>query len=175
MIETAPDEENGSERRGKRKRRTEQFDVTFAAGMAEGWVFSVPEAFKDQLDILYLSYVDAEKTRTARARMPKVPDGKPPTVLRWAWTRGIPPLLDFAPGHVFYDPPSAYGIKWAEALQILQRLVMVTDATADDPPGEGRVTFTIRTFDSGAMIETTTHRCSQREFEAFLRTGHLTG
>lgn len=172
-MEPGPDEEAGGERRKRRKRRTEAFDVTFQDGIALGWAFSVPEAFKDQLDILYLSYVDKKETEAARARMPTSADGKPPTVVRWAWTRGVPPLLDFAAGHVFYDPPSAYGQRWDDALRTLRRLVVVMDATPDEPPGTGEVAFKIQTFASGTLTETTMHQHTQREFEAFLRTGNL--
>lgn len=47
-----------SSSKGGRQRRTEEFDIRFKDGLAAGWYFSVPEAFRDQLDIAYSTYID---------------------------------------------------------------------------------------------------------------------
>lgn len=157
----------------KRLRRTEDVDVVFEGGLASGWAFGVPEAFRDCLDILYLQYVDKERTEAIRSRVTQSDDGKPPTVYRWAWSRGVPPALNFAAGHVFYDPPEARRLPWGEALQFLKRAVMVLKVAGDTPQATGGVTFALSHYSNGKVDQTFNHTCSQQQFETFLRTGSL--
>ena len=50
-------------RRPSRAERTEHFDIRFRDGLAEGWAFGVPEAFREKFDIRYVEYVDSECLR----------------------------------------------------------------------------------------------------------------
>ncbi len=154
-------------------KRTEDFDITFKDGLAEGWAFGVPEAFRDQLDILYSQYVDKERSRELRKRLPKNEDGRPPTIFRMGWSRGVLPLLSFDVGHIFYDPPDARNMVWAQALEVLRRAVQVTEAKPDDSPGSGWVKVNLCHYENRKTIRTENHRLSQAEFETFLRTGRL--
>ena len=119
------------------QRRTEDFGIEFADKLATGWAFSVQEAFRDQLDILYLVYVDKEKSKELRKTQPLGEDGKSSKVMRAAWSRGVPPLLRFDAGHIFYDPPAARNMVWGDALKVLKRAVQITEAKPDDQPGSG--------------------------------------
>lgn len=92
------------------RRRTETPNVSFEGGIANGWAFEIPEAFRDQLDIKYQQFVDREASRVLRDKHPKGEDGKPVTVYRMAWSQSAPPMLSFDVGHVFYDPPG--GVVW---------------------------------------------------------------
>jgi hypothetical protein len=154
-------------------KRTEYFPIVFKDGMVDGWVFRVPEAFRSQLDIEYSELVDKARSRALRKRQPKNEDGSLPTVHRMAWTQGNPPLLSFDVGHVFYDPPYAGTMVWADAVRVLQRAVEVMEARPDELPGSGWVKVTIRYFDDGEVVETRSRNLSQVEFVAFLRTGQL--
>ncbi len=134
--------------------------------------FGVPEVFRDQLDILQLQYVDKERSKELRKQQPKDEDGRPPTVYRMVWSRGVPPFLNFDVGDVFYDP-DIRNIVWADALKVLRRAAQVTEAKSDDPPGTGWVKFNLCHYEDGKAVRTESHSLSQAEFEAFLRTGCL--
>jgi hypothetical protein len=142
--------------------------------MVDGWVFGVPEAFRDQLDIVYSNLVDADKSHDLRRKQPRNEDDLPlPTVYRMAWTQGKPPLFSFDVGHIFYDPISARKMVWADALKVLRRTVQVTEARSDELPKSGWVKVKISYFDNGKIISTDNYNMSQSELVAFLRTGQL--
>ena len=67
--------------------RTEYFDIIFKCGMADGWTFGVPMAFRNQLDIVYATLVHRKASRKLRER-PWNEDDPLPTIYRLAWTRG---------------------------------------------------------------------------------------
>jgi hypothetical protein len=155
-------------------KRIENFGITFKDGLAEGWAFSVLEAFREQLDIVHTEYVDKERSRQLRKICPRNEDGSLPTVYRTAWSRGVPPTLSFDVGHTFYDPPQARVMAWEDALKMLRRIVQVTEARPDELPGSGGwVKVELRYFEDGKTIRTESHNLSQAEFEGFLRTGQL--
>jgi hypothetical protein len=153
--------------------RTEYFEIEFVGGRADGWVFGVTEPFRDQLDIKYSELVDRKKSHKLREQKLKNDDGSLPTVYRKAWTQGMQPLFSFDIGHVFYDPPSARGMVWADALGVLRREVQVTEARYDELPGSGWVKVRVRYFDDGKVVETMNRNMSQGEFVTLLRTGYL--
>lgn len=152
-------EEQAPLKRG-RSRRTEQFDIRFVDGLAEGWTFDVPTAFRDALDIIYSQYVDkAESTKQRKA-------------YRWVWTRGQPPLRSFDIGHIFYDPPGVRRMRWGDALRVLRRRVQVREAKPDvEGEAEGWVRFELVHYEGGEAVRTEEHTLSQGEFEKFLRSG----
>jgi hypothetical protein len=55
--------------------RTEYFDIAFIDGRADGWVFGVPERFRDQLDIKYSELVDRKESRKLREHQPRNASG----------------------------------------------------------------------------------------------------
>jgi len=158
----------------RKQRRTEDFGIRFTDTLAEGWAFSVHEAFKDQLDILSLDYVDKEKSKELRKSRPFDDDGKPSRVMRSAWSRGVPPQLRFDVGHIFYDPPAARNMNGEDARRVLRRIVQVMEAKPDDQPGQGGwVRIKLIHYEDGSLVATDHHTVSQTEFEAFLRLGRL--
>lgn len=166
-----------SETSAKKTKRTERLKIQFGPdGRAIGWVFDVSEAFRAALDIQYVQLVDREQTRRARAHNPKAAP-----VHRMAWTQGVPPVLSFERGHIFYEPHGIRGTEkasggppWGDALQILRRIVQVREATPDISGGSrGWVSFQIWTIVAGELGTPETHRCSQGAFGEFLRTGEL--
>jgi hypothetical protein len=158
-----------------RHRRTENFGIIFKNGMADEWVFGVPEAFKLTLDILHYWYVDKKKTEELRRVLePTNSNGeKRPTAYRSAWSRGSPPVRSFAEGHIFYDPPAVRQMVWSDALKVLRRAVQVCKAEPDIKGGpEGWVRFVINYYDEGGYVARTEEQIlSQAEFEWFLRGG----
>jgi hypothetical protein len=152
--------------------RTEYFDIVFEQGIAQGWVFGISEAFRDQLDIEYSKLVDRKKSLRLR-QQPRDQDGPTSTVYRMAWTRGTPPLLSFATGQIFFDPPDARSMVWADALIVMRRTVQVVEARSDELPGSGWVKVKVCHYDDGAVVETRDHNMSQVEFVTFLKTGRL--
>jgi hypothetical protein len=84
-----------------------------------------------------------------------------------AWSRGVPPLLCFDVGHIFYA-------------RVLPWLVQVKDAKPDTKPGSGGwVKFVLHHYDAGKVVGTgkpagtEQYTLSQADFESFLRTGQL--
>ena len=154
-------------------KRTEYFDIAFVDGLADGWIFGVPEPFRDQLDIRYSELVDRKKSRKLREQTPRNNIDSLPTVYRVAWTHGMPPLFSFDIGHIFYDPPNARSMVWGDAVRVLRRDVQVTEARPDELPGSGWVKVKIRYFDGGKVVETISRNMPQGEFVTFLRTGRL--
>ncbi|MDO9501993.1 hypothetical protein [Falsiroseomonas sp.] len=158
----------------RRQRRTENFGIQFTDTLAEGWAFSVHEAFKEQLDILYLEYVDKEKSKELRKRCPLDEDGKPSRVMRSAWSQGVPPQLSFDAGHVFYDPPAARNMTGNDGREVLRRIVQVVEAMPDDQPGQGGwVKIRVIRYEGGSITATDHHTMSQAEFGTLLRVGNL--
>jgi hypothetical protein len=159
-----------------RYRRIEDFDIKFKNSIADGWAFGVRESFRKVLDILYIQYVDKEKTRELRGRIGRTKHKSHKTlrVYRMAWTRGSPPLRSFDVGHVFYDPPAARQLVWSDALKVLRRVVQVCDAEPDAKSGlQGWVRFVINYYDErGYIVRIEERTVSQANFELFLRSGH---
>ena len=165
----------GKKKSKGRYRRTEDFDITFKNGIADGWAFGVPEVFRKTLDILYVQYADKEKTREMRYGIgeTKRKGQRNLRFQRMAWTRGSPPVRSFDVGHVFYDPPVARQLVWSDALKILRRVVQVCDAKPDTKSGlQGWVRFVINYYDEcGYIVRTEERTLSQANFELFLRSG----
>jgi hypothetical protein len=155
--------------RRKRNRRAEEFGITFEACLAQGWAFDVCEAVRAAMDIDYRMLVDRERTKTARRA-----NRQAKSIYRYVWTRGVPPLLSFERGHVFYDPPGMRSLAWDKALKVLGRAVRVTEAAPDgDYDRNGWVQFTLDHYEAGQVVRSETCRCSQTDFEVFLRSGDL--
>lgn len=154
------------------QRRTQQFGIEFEDKLASGWVFSVHEAFRDQLDIGYLNYVDKEQSKELRKKQPLGEDGKVSTVIRQAWSRGVPPTLSFGVGETFFDPAPARNMNWADALKVLKRHVQISEAKPDNEfGGKGWVKFKVNHYESSQIVGTDNRQMSQAEFETFLRFG----
>lgn len=119
----------------KARRRTETLNADFVDGYAAHWCFGVHEAFRANLDI-------SLDTRVDRAANDALADklGRRPTaaerITREVWTQGSPPAYAFARGHLLHEPVAAHRLPWAEALPLLRRTILVTDAQ----PDEGTVT-----------------------------------
>jgi hypothetical protein len=154
--------------RRMRVKRIEDFGIVFVNGLAEGWIFGVHEAFRASMDVNYTPRVDKERTKAARRINPKAP-----SVYRKVWTRGNPPLLSFERGHVFHGPLDEQTMNSGEASKAPWRIVRVRDAAPDGDNGrDGWVVFDIEHYEDGRRVRTDGgHRCSQADFEKFLRSG----
>jgi hypothetical protein len=155
-----------------RRRRTEDLGDGFDhRGCPQGWVFDVLPAFRAALDIRRTQRVDHERTKRARAADPKAAKIQ---IMRWAWTRGVPPTLAFERGHVIYDRNGALtegGCSW---LRDVRRAVQVREAKPDVPgTGGGWVEFELWPVEANELSESSRHRCSQADFVTFLRSGVL--
>jgi len=130
--------------------------------MLAGWAFGVPAVFFHALDI-----------RSKRS------GSGPAAGKQGAWQRGVPAVLDFKTGDIFYEPPEARALQWAEALSRLTRSVQVIEATPDrlDPSDgallRGAVTFEMIEYAGGRPARTHRAHVSQSAFERLLRTGVL--
>lgn len=146
----------------RKRRRTEDIEIRFVNGIASDWAFSIPDAFRDALDVKFLSYADS----SAKA------EGK--TTSREVWTRGIPPVFSFAAGHIFYDPPSCRSSEWRVALKKLSRVVQVKEASPDQENGvNGWVLFEISYYKNCKFSRAEEKKVSQKEFAEFLKSGNL--
>lgn len=153
----------------KREIRTTDIDIVFENGTAKGWAFDVSQVFQAALDINLTPRVDKERTRAARKL-----NKKAPAIVRQVWTRGVPSLLSFERGHIFYDPPGPRFMVWSDALHTLKRSVQIKDAAPDgDRDRNGWVQFEICYYEAGQVVRREQHRCSQTKFERFLRRGEL--
>lgn len=154
------------------RRRTEYLNVSFDNGIAREWVFEVPDCFRDQLDIKRMQFVDRDASRELRKTHLKGEGDKLPTIYRDAWSQGVPPMLSFDIGHVFYDPPGIRSMVWSDALKVLRRLAQVKDARPDgEDDDSGWVRYDLHYYDSSTRIRTEERTTSQAEFMNFLRTG----
>lgn len=151
---------NEQEKRTK-TRRTEEFDIHFEDGLVKNWAFDVPTCFRDSLDIKYLRYVDKDNKETR---------------FKMAWTRGVPPLLSFSIGDVFYEPAGLRQMRWEDALKIIKRAVKIKSAipiTEDNLSAGGRVEFEIIYYKYGTIANNEILELSQNDFENFLKTGNI--
>jgi hypothetical protein len=128
--------------------------------MLAGWAFGVPKIFFSALDI------HSTRSRTSRETH------NPPT-----WLRGVPPVLSFKTGDVFYAPPEVRVLEWTAAKRRLKRCVQVMVASADrlglgdGTLVPGTVTFKITDYANGRPGKNLQIRSSQATFERLLRTG----
>lgn len=115
----------------KARRRTEVLNAEFVDGYAAGWCFGVHEAFRANLDISLDTRVDRAANEALAARL-----GRKPTaaerITREVWTQGSPPAYAFARGHLMHEPVAAHRLPWVEALPLLRRSILVTDAQPDE-------------------------------------------
>jgi hypothetical protein len=181
-----------------RARRTENLDVTFVDGVAEGWVFGVVDAFRTQLDMRLEERVDkaaslAKELELGRKLTPRE------KVKRSAWTRGSPPAYAFERGHIFHDPPEHYVRSLGDLRPLPRRTLVVLDARADagalvqkadetdvelevaaaesdistdDRIGGGWVDYELFHYDSaGAPFSVERSSRTQADFAKLLRTG----
>ncbi|MGE4062403.1 MAG: hypothetical protein AB7E79_03455 [Rhodospirillaceae bacterium] len=171
----------------KKQKRTEDYGISFkplpdlkeSPRFAFGWAFGVRDAFRDQLDIRRVQFVDKKKNDEKKKKLKiRVLPAKL-KAYRWSWTRGTPPMLTFGKGQIFYDPPQAHVLPWAKALGELRRAVQIIDATPDAPAaaGENRkpgwVKFSVVQFKDGKELSRLEHTTSQSDFADFLRLGHM--
>ncbi len=140
------------------RRETISFDTD---GFVAGWVFGVPEAFREALDLR-----GPEQQATGQSSLPRT------------WVRRVPPHRDFKVGDVFYDPPKVRRLMWRDALKSLRRSVQIKKAkpeTVDRRAGTGinpgSVTFTVTEWKRGKPKNTTSHTTTQAGFEELLRSG----
>ncbi|MDO5057513.1 MAG: hypothetical protein Q4E06_09340 [Lautropia sp.] len=181
----------------KARRRTETLNADFVDGYAAHWCFGVHEAFRANLDISLDTRVDRAANEALADKL-----GRRPTaaerITREVWTQGSPPAYAFARGHLLHEPVAAHRLPWAEALPLLRRTILVTDAQPDEgtvmgpPPdddalpaaddgttsdsahgGPGWVEFDLLHYDNGTMVRKEAHRLSQQDFVQLLQTGAL--
>lgn len=180
----------------KKRNRTEALGVEFENGIAKGWAFDVPEAFKPSLDIAYMQRADKEANAALKAEL-----GRPleASERQWkmVWTRGNPPAYSFEEGDTFYEPAGVRAMAWPEALKVLRRTVQVLranpdpdalphktdDETATDTPeaeeetsagsGSGWVKYQVLHYEAGEITRKESGDLRQREFAEFLKTGEI--
>lgn len=142
----------------KRQQRTPITSGTF--GKSAGWFFSVPEAFREALDIKY-----TERKIHGRSV--------------WDWTQGAPPQLSFDVGDVFYDRPNVRNSDWGRVHRKIGFAVSIRAATPDRLSNgkikSGSVEFDLFRFKHGKIEETERFNTTQQEFMNFLRTGKIPG
>ena len=83
-----------------KKRRVEDFSITFVDGHAGGWAFNVGDYFRVQLDIRLDERMDTSANTVKKRQLGRSlePSEK---VKRLVWTQGMPPAYSFHRGHVF--------------------------------------------------------------------------
>lgn len=179
----------------KKSNRTEQIGIEFENGIAKGWAFDVPEAFRPSLDIAYMQRADKKANATLKAELGRSLEADERT-WKMVWTRGEPPAYSFEEGDIFYDPAGVRAMDWADALPLLRRTVQVIRANPDpdalphktsdeDEPqqeeqdaastgsGSGWVKYQVFYYEAGEITHKETGDLRQREFAEFLRTGTL--
>lgn len=151
-------------------KRSKYLLCDFFNGFSIGWAFVLPDAFRPALDIKL----------TNRVVTQRLPDGVKRKVVVREWTQGR--AYDFHEGDMIHDCLEAYRLRWGVALQSLKRTVQVQSATPaasdpNDPSGwyEGTVWFKVYkpNVEKTAVIEASSHTCTQAEFVRFLKTGIL--
>lgn len=160
-------DENNHEYIGRigRRRRIEDFGIEFSGGHAVGWAFDVSEFHRENLDILYVTRIDKEKSTDELKVYKKV------------WARGIPPVLSFSEGSIFYEPPGPREMPWNDAIQTVERSVQILTASSDQESSRnksrvnGNVKCVIKEYEFGKIKSEGIFEMTQREFEYFLRTG----
>lgn len=181
-----------------RRRRTETLNVSFKNGLADGFMFGVPDVFRMNFDIRLDQRVDIEASKQKERRSGrKLMHGE--KVMRTVWTQGNPPAYSFDRGHMFYEPPGAHQVGWGGALPNLRRCVSVLRAKPDagalqrsldlnesveivstisesesgSANAKGWVDFELLVYKDGVVTERMKHSMSQALFVEFLRTGEL--
>lgn len=166
---------NGNIKKKDRPRTTE-IGVTFSDGYADGWVFGVPEVFREAMDIRFGLFVDRNATKTIRLlKGMRDEHNKLRTVRKRDWRVGTPPARSFSQGDVFYRPTGIRHLVWSEASKLMSHSIQVLDAQPDrleDGLG-GWVEFELIKYESGAVSERSRYKSLQGEFEAVLRTGSI--
>jgi hypothetical protein len=162
------------EKEPSKRKRTKDLGITFETGYADGWLYGVPAAFRDAMDIKHLSYVDKEKTKALRQHGGKAhkSDGKPEAIYCMVWTRGIPPARSYDRGDIFYRPGHIRDLEWEEALKHITHSIQVKEASPDNDQGKGGwVEYELTEFRHGKAVSTHRQKVSQAEFEELLRAG----
>jgi len=125
---------------------------------AIGWHFSIPEAFKDCLDIKLTTRMENKQP-----------------VLKT--TQGQ--FFSFSEGQIIYDSPKGY-LPWPEALQHIRRYCVVLSASPNQrgENGElinGQVQFQLKrpNQDKTGVEVIETYRLTQNDFVQFLKTGEM--
>ncbi|MCA6305264.1 MAG: WYL domain-containing protein [Phenylobacterium sp.] len=142
-----------------RRRRTFLIEIAFDDAPCAGrdWAFPLPGCMRERVDVL------PDTTTAARAGGHAV-------------SQGVPPLLRFAPGDVFVDPPAARRGPWGAVP--VRRVVQVAEAEPDVLAIDGvGVVDGVLAFDlwpgAPGTVAATRHRATQRGFLGFLRSGEI--
>ena len=133
---------------------------SFEDGFAKGWLFPIPEAFKNELDIKLMPRMEPVFDKNGQPVMTEVKDKKGNVKLKkdgspklkrvtrpvMRWTQGR--FYCFAEGHTLYDSTKAYDGEWKNALNHIKYRVEVVRATSNELDSDnqfqnGWVTFTI--------------------------------
>ncbi|TAN50505.1 MAG: hypothetical protein EPN21_08830 [Methylococcaceae bacterium] len=118
----------------KQPKRTDKPSVNFDSGYADGWVFLVPTAFRDALDIRLTTRIDKEKTQALRLKQlaglgfdsfedvdSKMPDKKfrkeirkevnGYKIMEQVWTEGVPPTYAFTRGDMLHHRDGLHAVQ----------------------------------------------------------------
>jgi hypothetical protein len=138
--------------------------IDFSAGVADGYHFRVPDAFRVALDIHCLERVDRQATRRLRekAKAAGIDDKKMLLRLKIShmlWLQGSPPLYAFRATDIITTPDDSH------ALQVVASCFDQFDKKTGKI--DGQVTFNLFNGHKRAGL----HQCSQSEFNALLKTG----
>ncbi|GEM_PF-4059933 len=100
-----------------KRSRTERIDVAFTGPnrTAAGWAWAVPQCFADALDIKFTDFLSEKK-------------------LISAWTRGLPPEIQFSAGDMIHDNAAAISAPWGSIERL--RSLHVRSATPDRFEGD---------------------------------------
>jgi hypothetical protein len=139
----------------KKNRRIEDFNIEFGSdGLAVGWFFDVPLSFRSALDIERSALVDKAATKKNGVQ-----------TYRYPWTRGVPPILSFSTGDVFYAPAGARAMVWRDALDVLKFSITVIDVT------DREITFILYHYVDGVIVQEEEVTQDIVDFELILRNG----
>jgi hypothetical protein len=138
-----------------RTKRTRDLDPDLVkSGFSRGWAFCIPAAFRRAVDIHLTSVV--EKGKASKI-----------------WTQGR--NFSFEVGDTLYDSRDAYGKLCSESISHIKTCLEVVLAIPANGHSDGTVEFLVYHSDGSELKLSNSHRCSQVEFVALLKTGSLGG
>ena len=138
--------------------RTAEHGIVFEGdGSIAGWAMHVPAPFRQALDLLLTEYRSDGHT--------------------WReWTQGVPALLNFQAGDVFYDSPAVRRDAWGAATLRGRRALHVIEATPDSArpqraKADGGCAVEVCWIKDGVVRDARRISCAQSDILEMLRAG----
>lgn len=138
--------------------RTAEHGATFDAdGSIAGWAMHVPAPFRQALDLILTEYRAGDHI--------------------WCeWTQGVPALLHFQAGDIFYDSPAMRRDAWGAATSEMRRVLHVIEATPDSSrpqraKADGGCAVEVCWIKEGVVRGARRISCTQSDILEMLRAG----